>query len=259
MISTHGGGCVRHADALDRSRVVSWHGLPFDYRYAFDAVSFSGHCCAAAQNASQGCPFADFLYHIDGSLGITKLGKTGFHRHTNGCAYFNRVQPVIIIQSIDLAPELFVNDLDRLNTRLSAGAPEAKLSLIGRRHLRSNNSWMHNTARLMKGKERCTLMIHPEDASRIGVKSGDLVTVSSRVGRVSAPADVTDDMMPGVVSLPHGFGHGLDGVRLRVATDRPGVSVNDLTDELALDLSGNAALSGVPVTVVAAEQVAAAE
>jgi anaerobic selenocysteine-containing dehydrogenase len=161
--------------------------------------------------------------------------------------------------AIDLAPELFVNDLDRLNSRFSTRAPEAKLSLIGRRHLRSNNSWMHNTARLMKGKERCTLMIHPEDARRIGVKSGEIVSVSSRVGRVSAPAEVTDDMMPGVVSLPHGFGHGLDGVQLRVATRHPGVSVNDLTDERALDVSGNAALSGVPVTVVAAEQVAAAE
>ena len=118
---------------------------------------------------------------------------------------------------------------------------------------------MHNAPRLMKGKDRCTLMLHPDDAERIGVKSGDLVSVSSRVGRVSAPAEVTTDMMPGVVSLPHGFGHGRDGVQLRVATSRPGVSVNDLTDERAIDVSGNAAFSSVPVTVVAAAQVAAAE
>ena len=102
-------------------------------------------------------------------------------------------------------------------------------------------------------------MIHPEDAKRIGVKSGEMVSVTSRVGQVSAPAEVTDDMMEGVVSLPHGFGHGRDGVQLRVASTRPGVSVNDLTDELALDVSGNAAFSGVPVTVCAAAQVVAAE
>ena len=111
----------------------------------------------------------------------------------------------------------------------------------------------------MKGKERCTLMIHPQDAERIGVKSGEMVSVSSRVGQVSAPAEVTEDMMQGVVSLPHGFGHGREGVRLRVATSRPGVSLNDLTDELAIDVSGNAAFSGIPVTVCATAQVAAAE
>jgi len=161
--------------------------------------------------------------------------------------------------AIDLAPDLFVSDLERLDARFSESTREASLLLIGRRHLRSNNSWMHNAARLMKGKERCTLMIHPEDAKRIGVKSGEMVSVTSRVGQVSAPAEVTDDMMEGVVSLPHGFGHGRDGVQLRVASTRPGVSVNDLTDELALDVSGNAAFSGVPVTVCAAAQVVAAE
>ncbi len=103
-------------------------------------------------------------------------------------------------------------------------------------------------------------MINPDDAERIGVKSGDLVTVSSRVGQVTAPAEVTGDMMAGVVSLPHGFGHGRDGVQLRVATSHPGVSVNDLTDDQVIDaLSGNAAFSGVPVTVAAAAQAAAAE
>ena len=161
--------------------------------------------------------------------------------------------------AIDLAPELVVNDLERLQARYAGPRSDEKLLLIGRRHLRSNNSWMHNAPRLMKGKDRYTLMLHPDDAERIGVKSGDLVSVSSRVGRVSAPAEVTTDMMPGVVSLPHGFGHGRDGVQLRVATSRPGVSVNDLTDERAIDVSGNAAFSGVPVTVVAAAQVAAAE
>ncbi|MGB3053204.1 MAG: molybdopterin oxidoreductase family protein [Polyangiales bacterium] len=164
---------------------------------------------------------------------------------------------------VDLAPDLFVADLDRLRARFlkpGAASSDGQLLLIGRRQLRSNNSWMHNSQRLMKGKSRCTLMMHPEDAARIGVKAGDEVTVSSRVGQVTAPAELTIDMMPGVVSLPHGFGHGRDGVELSVATSHPGVSVNDLTDDQLLDvLSGNAAFSGVPVTLKAAEQVAAAE
>jgi anaerobic selenocysteine-containing dehydrogenase len=154
---------------------------------------------------------------------------------------------------VDLAPDLFVEDLARLRARfLAAGsaAPDGQLLLIGRRQLRSNNSWMHNTQRLMKGKSRCTVMINPNDAQRLGVKSGDMVTLSSRVGQVSAPAEVTGDMMAGVVSLPHGFGHGRDGVQLSVATCHAGVSVNDLTDDERVDeLSGNAAFCGVPVTL----------
>ena len=164
---------------------------------------------------------------------------------------------------VDLAPDIFVDDLARLRARFLEGgsaAPDGQLLLIGRRQLRSNNSWMHNSQRLMKGKSRCTVMINPEDADRLGVKSGDMVTLSSRVGKVTAPAEVTGDMMPGVVSLPHGFGHGRDGVQLSVATNHPGVSVNDLTDDQLIDvLSGNAAFSGVPVTLKAAAQVTAAE
>ncbi|MEO1573521.1 MAG: molybdopterin oxidoreductase family protein, partial [Pseudomonadota bacterium] len=149
---------------------------------------------------------------------------------------------------IDLAPELYLKDLERLRARMTA-IDDNDLLLIGRRHLRSNNSWLHNTHRLMKGKNRCTLMMHPDDASRIGVAAGDMARVRSRVGEVQAPVEVTDEMMPGVVSLPHGFGHGRGGVQLGIATDRPGVSINDLTDETFLDVSGNTAFSGVPVTV----------
>ncbi len=164
---------------------------------------------------------------------------------------------------VDLAPDIFVGDLDRLRARfLTPGSVpnDGQLLLIGRRQLRSNNSWMHNSQRLMKGKSRCTVMINPEDAERLGVKSGDQVTLRSRVGQVTAPAEITGDMMAGVVSLPHGFGHGRDGVQLDVATSHPGVSVNDLTDDQLMDeLSGNAAFSGVPVTLKAAAQVVAAE
>lgn len=151
--------------------------------------------------------------------------------------------------AIDLAPQLFVDDLARLQARFSAAPAAGDLLLIGRRHLRSNNSWMHNAPGLMTGKDRCTLMISPEDAGRLGVKSGEVVTLTSRVGQVSAPAEVTDEMMPGVVSLPHGFGHHREGVQLQVATRSPGVSANDLTDEIVTDISGNAVFNGVPVTV----------
>jgi anaerobic selenocysteine-containing dehydrogenase len=150
---------------------------------------------------------------------------------------------------IDLAPQLFVDDLARLQARFSDAPADGRLLLIGRRHLRSNNSWMHNAPRLIKGKDRCTLMLNPDDAERISVKSGEVVTLTSRVGKVSAPVEVTDEMMAGVVSLPHGFGHDRDGVMLQVATRNPGVSVNDITDEKVTDISGNAVFNGVPVTV----------
>ncbi len=158
---------------------------------------------------------------------------------------------------IDLAPRPYLDDMDRLRRSLAdaeAHPPTADggLLLIGRRSLRSNNSWMHNLPKLMAGKPRCTLKIHPDDAARRGVLSGATVTVRSRVGAVEAVAEVADDVMPGVVSLPHGFGHGRAGVRLQVATQgtHAGVSINDLTDERVVDeLSGNAVLNGVPVTV----------
>jgi anaerobic selenocysteine-containing dehydrogenase len=124
------------------------------------------------------------------------------------------------------------------------------LVLIGRRHLRSNNGWMHNVPALMKGRDRCTLQVHPDDATRLALRDGGAARVRSRVGELVVPVDVTDDVMPGVVSLPHGWGHALAGVRLTVAGARPGVNSNTLTDELTLDpLSGNAVLNGIPVRV----------
>ncbi len=125
------------------------------------------------------------------------------------------------------------------------------LKLIGRRHVRSNNSWMHNYRRLVKGRERCTLMMHPRDMARREIDDGGLVTVSSRVGSVQVAVEATEDIMPGVVSLPHGYGHDRDGIRLGIAQEHAGVSCNDVTDEQYIDaLSGNAALNGVLVSVV---------
>ncbi|NMO21289.1 molybdopterin oxidoreductase family protein [Pyxidicoccus fallax] len=163
---------------------------------------------------------------------------------------------------IHLAPEPLVADMKRLRERFPEGAPEVRdgeLLLIGRRHLRDNNSWMHNVPSLLKGKPRCTLMVHPEDAARLGLAEGVDATVTSRVGEVTVPVTVTDDVMPGVVSLPHGYGHGRKGIRMKVATEHAGTSINDLTDDRALDaLSGNAAFSGTPVRVRRAEPRAAA-
>lgn len=153
---------------------------------------------------------------------------------------------------IRLAPQVLVADLRRLARRLGEGSSDG-LVLIGRRDLRSNNSWMHNYERLVKGEDRCTLLIHPRDAEGRGIRDGDRVAVASRVGRVVAPAEVSEQVMPGVVCLPHGWGHGRPGTRLSVAERHPGVSLNDLTDDLRVDaLCGTAALSGVPVEVAIA-------
>ena len=149
---------------------------------------------------------------------------------------------------INAAPTPMLTDLSRLEASLSADIPE--LVLIGRRQLRSNNSWMHNVPRLMRGPDRCTLMLNAVDAARLGIADGQSVEVHSRVGAVTVQAEVTDTLMPGVVSLPHGFGHGKAGVRLGVAQAHAGASLNDLTDPEFLDeLTGNTAASGVPVTL----------
>jgi anaerobic selenocysteine-containing dehydrogenase len=128
-----------------------------------------------------------------------------------------------------------------------------ELVLIGRRQLRNNNSWLHNSLRLVKGRDRCSLLMHPEDAAARGLAHESQVRVTSRAGSVVVPLHVSDQMMAGVVSLPHGFGHDREGIELSVASAHAGASVNDLTDELLVDpLSGMAALNGVPVTVEAA-------
>ncbi|HLK43908.1 MAG TPA: molybdopterin-dependent oxidoreductase [Thermoleophilia bacterium] len=156
---------------------------------------------------------------------------------------------------IELAPDVLLADLARLDGWLAgetARQEEGKLLLVGRRDLRSNNSWMHNVEVLVKGKERCTLHLHPDDATRLSLVDGKPARVTSRVGSVTIPVEVTDAIRPGVVSIPHGWGHAVDGIRLDVAGRRPGVNSNLLADEAVLDVpSGNAVLSGIPVTVEA--------
>ncbi|CAN5573767.1 molybdopterin oxidoreductase family protein [soil metagenome] len=152
---------------------------------------------------------------------------------------------------IDLAPEIFLNDLGRLIREADlSDDPEFPFSLIGRRHLRDCNSWMHNSERLMKGKNRCTLMINPADAGQLNLNDGQIIRASSRVGTIELPVEITHKIAVGVVSIPHGYGHGRIGVKLDVAAEYGGVSINDLTDERVIDeLTGNAAFSSVRIRI----------
>jgi anaerobic selenocysteine-containing dehydrogenase len=148
---------------------------------------------------------------------------------------------------IELAPEAVVGDVARLHAALSEPV-NGGLTLIGRRQLRSNNSWMHNLPTLVRGKERCTALVHPDDAARLDLVDGEEAVVRSRAGEIVVPVEVTDDIMPGVVSIPHGWGHDLPGMALSVAGEHAGTNSNVLADELVLEpLSGTAVLNGIPV------------
>ena len=160
---------------------------------------------------------------------------------------------------VDLAPEPIMADVARLEAGLAAGNGNGRsMVLVGRRQLRSNNSWMHNLNVLVKGKPRCTLQVHPDDAARLGLGDRDSADVTSRTGKLTAPVEVTDAIRPGVVSLPHGWGHDLPGISMRIAAAHAGVNSNVLADEEAFDpLSGNAVLNGIPVDVSPAASAAA--
>jgi anaerobic selenocysteine-containing dehydrogenase len=149
---------------------------------------------------------------------------------------------------IELAPPEITGDVPRLRSRLSR--PDRTMALVGRRDLRSNNSWMHNIPSLVRPPNRCTAQVHPDDAARLGLADGAPARLSSRVGCIELPVEVTDAVMPGVVSVPHGWGHDAPGTALHVASAHAGANSNLLADEQATDpLSGNAVLNGIPVTV----------
>lgn len=157
-------------------------------------------------------------------------------------------------KKIELAHPLFIADLKRLNTKLvqlkNEQKPDYPFILIGRRHLRSNNSWMHNSERLVKGKNRCTLLIHPRDASSLNLTENEIVMVSSTIGEVKVHVEITKNIMVGVVSMPHGWGHHRKGIKMRVAQENSGVSLNDLTNSDQRDaLTGNADFSGTKVKI----------
>jgi anaerobic selenocysteine-containing dehydrogenase len=162
-------------------------------------------------------------------------------------------------KAINLAPELFVKDIERVRLKLTSlidGAvhrENGELLLIGRRQLRSNNSWMHNSQRLVRGnssKPQCTVLMHPDDAAERKLKQGQKVHVTSRVGTITLPVQLSDEIMRGVVSIPHGWGHDREGNRLTVAQQNSGASINDLMDESNIDtICGTAAFNGTRVTV----------
>lgn len=153
---------------------------------------------------------------------------------------------------IELTPAPIVADVARLQAALENLQPDGQLLLVGRRDLRSNNSWMHNLNVLVKGPNRCTLYMHPDDAKQANVSTGAVVRVTSRAGCIELPVEVTDTIMPGVVSMPHGWGHHAPGSQTHIAREHAGANINILTDSEALDpLSGNASLSGTPVRVEA--------
>jgi anaerobic selenocysteine-containing dehydrogenase len=164
-----------------------------------------------------------------------------------------RLEAVVSTPSgaIELMHNAFVDDVPRLRARLDRA--DEGLLLTSRRHLRSNNSWLHNVPSLMRGRDRCTLLIHPDDAARIGLSTGEVAEVSTSEGKVSVPVEVSDEMMPGVVSLPHGWGHGLSGTQLDVANAHPGVNSNLLNPPDLIDVPSNTqVVNGVPCVVQAA-------
>ena len=196
-------------------------------------------------------PWGDAYGANPGGLTLAEL-----KRHPNGIdkgALAPRLGEILRTPSgkIELAPPYVTADLPRLRARLARR--DDGLVLVSRRHVRSNNSWMHNAPSLMTGRERCTLLIHPEDAARLGVKDGAPARVSSRAGSLVAPAEVSDEMLRGVVCLPHGFGHDKPGTRNAVARAHPGVNNNVLAPGDAVDVpSGNAIVNGIPVEVAPA-------
>ena len=195
-------------------------------------------------------PFGDGFGSVPGGVTLDKLIASP-HGIDFG-ALEPRLPEILRTPSgkIELAPPQLIDDLARLAKLLAIKVEPDQLTLVGRRHLRSNNSWMHNIQVLVKGKERCTLQMHPDDASRLGVLGDSKVRVTSRVGSVDAPVEITDLIRSGVVSLPHGWGHSMPGTNTRVATSRAGVNSNILTDEKEIDpLSGNSVLNGIPVKV----------
>jgi anaerobic selenocysteine-containing dehydrogenase len=149
---------------------------------------------------------------------------------------------------IELAPPYITADVARLAARLDRD--DRGLVLVSRRHLRSNNSWLHNVERLVSGRDRCTLLVHPDDAARHGLRDGATARVTSDAGSIEVPVQVSDEMMPGVVSLPHGWGHDKPGTRMRVAHEHAGVNSNLLAPGTLTDpISNNAVVNGIPVVV----------
>jgi len=195
-------------------------------------------------------PLGDAFGAVPGGLNLQELKK---HPHGLDFGPLTEQLPDVLKTPdglIDLAPPALVADVARMRSALAETADGDALLMIGRRHARSKNAWMHNIHLLTKGKDRCTLLMNPQDAARRGLKTGDQATVKTHIDEIVAPVAISDEMMPGVVSLPHGWGHNVPGTRQRVAQAHPGVNANAIIDEHALDVpSASTILNGVPVSV----------
>lgn len=204
---------------------------PYGDQFGADSAPDAG--AGAGAGASEGLSLERLLAHPHGiDLGPLRPRLPGVLRTRSG--------------RIELLPDPITAELPRLHAAL-ADRPAA-LVLVGRRHLRSNNSWLHNVPALTGGSNRCTLQVHPEDAGRLGLTTGGMARITADGGSLEVPVEVTDAVRTGVVSLPHGWGHDRDGARLSVASAAPGVNVNQLLDGSRLDpLSGTAVLNGFPV------------
>lgn len=236
-----------------------------DRQFAEDAQKRFGERAAAVIEATQGLRGPDRLLEV-----ALRTGPYGdqFGREPEGLTLakvraapngidLGELQPRLpeVLRTpsgkIELAPPALLQDLQR--AALAITQPVPAMVIVGRRDVRSNNSWMHNLPVLAKGPMRCTALVHPADAQRLGLADGALARISNQGRSIEAQVQVSDEMMPGVVSLPHGWGHGLPGTRMALAAERPGVNLNALLDEDWRDpLSGNAVLSGVPVVLAPA-------
>ncbi|WP_127502065.1 molybdopterin oxidoreductase family protein [Actinoplanes solisilvae] len=240
-----------HDQLLSRAldRVVSTPGSPLFGRSAADLpVSGDGPAERLLDVALRTGAYGDWFGLVPEGLSLDRLIENP-HGVDLG-PLEPRLPEVLRTPSgkVELCDPAVAADVPRLRAALDR--PHEALVLIGRRHLRSNNSWMHNVPALVKGRDRCTLQIHPADAARFDLVDGDTVQVTSRAGGISATVEITDQVMPGVVSLPHGWGHDVAGTRQSVASAHPGVNSNVLTDETVIDpLSGNSVLNGIPVEV----------
>ena len=220
---------------------------------AYDALTDAGGPMRMIEAMIRVGPYGDrFGAHPDG-LNLERL-RAAPQGIDLGPLVGERLPDIIPNDTIELAPPYITADLPRLAAGLEERSREDRLVLVGRRQIRNMNSWLHNLPALAKGPNRCTLLIHPADAKRLGVEDRKFVRVQSRVGAIEVECRVSDEMMEGVVSLPHGYGHTIPGVRLSVAQEKqPGACSNYLTDETVLDVpSGTHVANGIPVEVTAA-------
>ena len=198
-------------------------------------------------------PYGDGFDDASDGLNLTRLRERE-HGVDLGALQAGRLPEAMPFDRIQLAPDYLVADLGRLERGLDERSRSDRLVLVGRRQMRSMNSWLHNLPALAKGPNRCTLMLNPKDAERFGIEDRKFVRVRSRVGEIEVECRITDEMMPGVVSLPHGHGHRVSGTRLSIAQEKqPGACSNYLTDESVLDVpSGTHVANGIPVEIALA-------